>query len=50
MWPRAGKITEAGLTDRIETAGGSFFEQLPEDHDVHLRSMILHDRDEAKTV
>jgi predicted O-methyltransferase YrrM len=44
----AGKITEAGLTDRIETAGGNFFEQLPEDHDVHLLSMILHDWDEAK--
>ena len=26
----AGKIAEAGLTDRIETAGGNFFEQLPE--------------------
>ncbi len=44
----AGKIAEAGLTDRIETAGGSFFEQLPADHDVHLLSMILHDWDEAK--
>ncbi len=44
----AGKITEAGLTDRIETAGGNFFERLPEDHDVHLLSMILHDWDEAK--
>jgi hypothetical protein len=44
----AGKITEAGLTDRIETEGGSFFEQLPKDHDVHLLSMILHDWDEAK--
>jgi hypothetical protein len=44
----AGKIIEAGLTDRIETAGGNFFEQLPGDHDVHLLSMILHDWDEAK--
>ena len=44
----AGKVAEAGLTDRIETAGGSFFEQLPKDHDVHLLSMILHDWDEAK--
>jgi hypothetical protein len=44
----AGKIAEAGLTDRIETAGGSFFEQLPGDHDVHLLSMILHDWDEAQ--
>jgi 3-hydroxy-5-methyl-1-naphthoate 3-O-methyltransferase len=44
----AGKIAEAGLTDRIKTAGGSFFEQLPRDHDVHLLSMIMHDWDEAK--
>jgi predicted O-methyltransferase YrrM len=44
----AGKIAEAGLTGRIETVGGSFFERLPRDHDVHLLSMILHDWDEAK--
>jgi hypothetical protein len=44
----AGKLTEAGLTNRIEIAGGNFFEQLPKDHDVHLLSMILHDWDEAK--
>src|SRR5947208_4430520 len=44
----AGKIAEAGLTDRIEAAGGSFFDHLPADHDVHLLSMILHDWDEAK--
>jgi hypothetical protein len=44
----AGKIAEAGSTDRIETVGGSFFEHLPGDHDVHLLSMILHDWDEAK--
>ncbi|MGE0799528.1 MAG: methyltransferase [Lautropia sp.] len=43
----AGKIAEAGLSDRIETTGGSFFEPLPKDHDVHLLSMILHDWDEA---
>jgi predicted O-methyltransferase YrrM len=44
----AGKIAEAGMTDRIETVGGNFFEQLPGDHDVHLLSMIMHDWDEAK--
>lgn len=44
----AGKIAEAGLADRIETAGGNFFERFPGDHDVHLLSMILHDWDEAK--
>ena len=45
----AGKIAEAGLTDRIDTVDGNFFEQLPGDHDVHLLSMILHDWDEAKS-
>ena len=44
----AGKIAEAGLTDRIETAGGNFFEHLPKEHDVHLLSMVLHDWGEAK--
>lgn len=44
----AGKIAEAGMTDRIATAGGSFFEPLPADHDVHLLSMILHDWDETR--
>jgi hypothetical protein len=44
----AGKIVDAGMTDRIETVGGNFFEQLPGDHDVHLLSMIMHDWDEAK--
>lgn len=44
----AGKIAEAGLTERVNTVGGSFFEELPKDHDVHLFSMILHDWDEEK--
>src|SRR5262249_7804734 len=44
----AGEGAEAGLTERIETAAGSFFAQLPGDRDVHLLSMILHDWDEAK--
>lgn len=44
----AGKIAEAGLTDRIETAGGSFFDTIPADHDLHILSMIMHDWDEAK--
>lgn len=44
----AEKIAEAGLADRIGTKGGSFFEQVPKDHDVHLLSMILHDWGEAE--
>lgn len=43
----AGKIAEVGLTDRIETAGGSFFDSIPADHDLHILSMIMHDWDEA---
>lgn len=44
----AGKIAEAGLSDRIGTIGGSFFGEFPAGHDVHLFSMIMHDWDEAK--
>jgi hypothetical protein len=45
-----GKITEAGLTDRIGTTGGNFLtdEALPGGHDVILLSMILHDWDEEQ--
>ncbi|WP_205837268.1 methyltransferase [Neorhizobium tomejilense] len=43
----AGKIAVAGLADRVDTVGGSFFDGLPEGHDVHLLSMVLHDWDEA---
>jgi len=46
----AGKIAQAGLSGRIGTAAGDFFgaAPFPEDHDVHLLSMILHDWNEAK--
>ena len=44
----AGKIAEAGLADRVDAVGGSFFDSLPGSYDVHLLSMILHDWDEAK--
>jgi 2-polyprenyl-3-methyl-5-hydroxy-6-metoxy-1,4-benzoquinol methylase len=38
------KIAEAGLSDRIETYSGDFFnEELPKGSDVILLSMILHD-------
>jgi ubiquinone/menaquinone biosynthesis C-methylase UbiE len=38
------KIAEAGLSDRIETHSGDFFNQeLPKGSDVILLSMILHD-------
>jgi predicted O-methyltransferase YrrM len=44
----AGKITAAGLEARVDVAAGSFFDALPQGHDVHLLSMILHDWDESK--
>ena len=38
------KIADAGLTDRIETIAGDFFqEELPKGSDLILLSMILHD-------
>lgn len=40
----AGKVTEAGLADRIGTVAGDFFaESLPGGYDTVLLSMILHD-------
>jgi hypothetical protein len=46
----AGKVAQAGLSGRIQTAPGDFFgaAPFPADHDVHLLSMILHDWGEAK--
>jgi len=44
----AGKVNEAGLSDRIEIVAGDFFSdpELPPGHDVVLLSMILHDWNE----
>jgi 3-hydroxy-5-methyl-1-naphthoate 3-O-methyltransferase len=41
----AGKVEEAGLSERIETVAGDFFVDawLPDGHDTILLSMILHD-------
>lgn len=44
----AAKVAAAGLSGRIETIGGSFFDPLPRSHDLHLLSMILHDWHETK--
>ena len=46
----AGKIAEAGLSERIGTVGGDFFADaaFPAGHDVVLLSMILHDWGEAR--
>jgi ubiquinone/menaquinone biosynthesis C-methylase UbiE len=41
----ARKISEAGVSDRIQTIGGDFFaeDDFPAGHDAVLLSMILHD-------
>jgi hypothetical protein len=44
----AGKIAEADMSERVGAAGGDFFDRLPDGHDAHLLSMILHDWDENK--
>lgn len=46
----AGKVAEAGLSDRIATVAGDFFrdDAFPGDHDAVLLSMILHDWNEMK--
>jgi precorrin-6B methylase 2 len=50
----AGKVEEAGLSDRIETVAGDFFSDspLPDGHDTILLSMILHDwaEDRARAI
>ena len=41
----AKNVAKAGLSDRIDTVGGNFFEDatFPEGHDAILLSMVLHD-------
>lgn len=47
----AEKIMEAKLSERIQTCGGNFFtDELPEDSDVILLSMILHDWSPAENL
>src|SRR5262245_29679942 len=43
-----GKMRAAGMSERADAVGGSFFRALPHGYDVHLLSMILHDWDEQK--
>lgn len=47
----AGKVEQAGLSERIATVPGDFFvdERLPEGHDTVLLSMILHDWAEERS-
>ena len=41
-------LREAGVADRCEVVGGSFFEAVPEGGDVYLLKIILHDWDDAQ--
>lgn len=41
-------LRAAGVADRCEVAGGSFFDAVPEGGDAHVMRQILHDWDDAK--
>lgn len=41
-------VAQAGLADRIEGIGGTFFGAFPDGYDLHLFSMIMHDWDVEK--
>ena len=41
-------VASAGLSARIHGIGGSFFAEFPENYDLHLFSMIMHDWDVEK--
>src|SRR5687768_9060875 len=43
-----GAIAAAGLADRVELVGGSFFEKVPAGGDAYLLKYILHDWDDAR--
>jgi SAM-dependent methyltransferase len=43
-------LAAAGVADRAETVGGSFFDGVPAGGDVYLLSMILHDWDDERSL
>lgn len=43
-------IESAGLLDRCELVGGSFFESVPEGADIYLMRHIIHDWDDEKSL
>ena len=43
-------LERAGVADRCEVVGGSFFESVPGGADAHLLKSIVHDWDDAATV
>ena len=43
-------VEAAGLTERCETAGGDFFESVPEGGDAYVLKWIIHDWDDARAL
>jgi hypothetical protein len=43
-------LAAAGLTDRTQTIGGSFFDQVPGGGDLYVLSLVLHDWDDERAV
>lgn len=43
-------LEQAGVADRCEVVGGSFFETVPEGADAYLLKSIIHDWDDASSV
>src|SRR5262249_1873156 len=44
------KVAAAGLADRLELVGGSFFEEVPGGGDLYLMKWVLHDWDDEACV
>ena len=44
------RFEDAGLVDRVEFAGGNFFEHVTEGADVYLMKSIIHDWDDEESV
>lgn len=45
-----GRLDAAGLLDRCELAGGSFFESVPSGADAYMMRHIIHDWDDEKSL
>jgi hypothetical protein len=47
---KPGRVTAAGLDDRVERVTGSFFDSVPEGGDIYLIKRVLHDWDDKTCV
>jgi hypothetical protein len=43
------RLAEAGLADRCETVGGSFFESVPAGGDVYILNRVIHDWEDERS-